>query len=349
MPEGGFADQRRHSAGAVSGRRSRRRRCEVRGRSPAPQDSVDEIVPASPRPGDTGAEARRGESLRPGRKAFTEAKRGKTAISWQLCSHTMIPKVIHRTWRSADIPAAALPWTRTWGDRNPDFDIRFYDDAACAAFVAREMPEYLSVYHRLPRPVQRADFFRYLVVYRFGGVYVDIDMECLRPFDRFLDIAGLMLSVEEKLTPTRQLELGYRAPWQLANCVFAAEAGHWFLARLIERIADSQVGCVVTAEPTDGDVLDSTGPRLLTRLYFELTLAERSDIGVVAQIYWMPPTWYPNRWPVNLNMYARHHFMGSWRSGANDSVALHRRIIERGRLPSPWPQRMAARVGSWPA
>jgi inositol phosphorylceramide mannosyltransferase catalytic subunit len=114
----------------------------------------------------------------------------------------------------------------------------------------------------MPRPVQRADLLQYLVVDRVGGVYADIDMECLRPFDSFLDIDRLVLSIETKLTRTRQRELGYRTPWQLSNCAFAAEPGHWFLARLIGRIAGGQAPSAVNADATDSEVEDTTGPKL---------------------------------------------------------------------------------------
>jgi mannosyltransferase OCH1-like enzyme len=48
----------------------------------------------------------------------------------------------------------------SWRRANEDWEIRFYDDEACAAFVAREFPEYLDAYRGLAKHVERSDFFR---------------------------------------------------------------------------------------------------------------------------------------------------------------------------------------------
>jgi inositol phosphorylceramide mannosyltransferase catalytic subunit len=263
----------------------------------------------------------------------------------------MIPRIVHQTWRAATLAAPADGWHQTWRDLNPGFEHRFYDDAACVDFVRAQFPSHLESYLRLPLPILRADLFRYMVLHRLGGVYADIDMECLRSFDRFTRLSGLLLSVETKLTDARRRELGYRRRWQLANCVLAAEPGHWFLEMLIDRITDQSAA----EARTDDDVEDWTGPRLLTRLYYELPARRQAEIGILAQLYWMPPTSYPNRWPVNARMYARHHFQGSWKSrSAAAPLPLSRRIVRRNLLPNPWPRglwqfRAPGRPGTGPA
>ena len=46
----------------------------------------------------------------------------------------------------------------TWTDRNPAWQTRFYDDAACVSFVRSEFPEYYDAYTSLPKDVERSDF-----------------------------------------------------------------------------------------------------------------------------------------------------------------------------------------------
>ena len=69
---------------------------------------------------------------------------------------------------------------------NPGWEQKLWDDAECAAFVAAEFPEYTAAYAALPHNVERADFFRYMVVLRLGGVYADIDVECRHPLDHLV-------------------------------------------------------------------------------------------------------------------------------------------------------------------
>ena len=242
----------------------------------------------------------------------------------------MIPQTLHQTWPTRTLPPQLARWQRSWKRHNPTWQLHFYDDQACLAFVESTCPEFQSLYQGFPYAIQRADFFRYLVLYHKGGLYADLDMECLRPLGDLR--CQVILTVEAHLTRRRQQELGYRHPYQIANCILAAVPGHWFLQRLIESVAHQ------ASRPfhTDDEIEESTDPRLLTRLYFALPEAEQQQIALLPQICWMAPTLYPNWWPLNLQMTARHHFLGSWKQPAKPR-SLQRRWIERSKLPNPWP------------
>ena len=98
-----------------------------------------------------------------------------------------IPHIIHQTARSFDSLPDPIPLLRdSWARLNPGWDLQEWDDARCKEFVRKEFPEYLAAYKGLPKNVERADFFRYLVVFRYGGVYADIDTECKQPLDQII-------------------------------------------------------------------------------------------------------------------------------------------------------------------
>jgi hypothetical protein len=95
-----------------------------------------------------------------------------------------IPRIVHQTYQSLDQLSARLVAIReSWVRLNPGWEIKFWDDTLCKEFVRTEFPEYYAAYLGLPKNVERADFFRYLVVLRQGGVYADIDTECKEPLD----------------------------------------------------------------------------------------------------------------------------------------------------------------------
>lgn len=73
----------------------------------------------------------------------------------------LIPKVIHQTYKSGNIPGSLRPFMHSWRRLNEDWEIRFYDDEACLKFVQREFPEYLDAYRGLAKDVERSDFFRW--------------------------------------------------------------------------------------------------------------------------------------------------------------------------------------------
>jgi inositol phosphorylceramide mannosyltransferase catalytic subunit len=249
-----------------------------------------------------------------------------------LATDTVIPPVLHQTWKSCVFPEP-IDYSQSWRRLNPNMRYQFFDDRACREFVGETFPHYLSVYDGFPFAIERADFFRYLTVYHFGGIYADVDMECLQPFDRFLSLNGIVFSIEAHLTPQRQRELAYRCPVQIANCIFAAEPHHPFLLKLIERIVELAAS---HSSQTLNEVEDFTGPRLLTRLFYE---SLPTGVAVMKQIYWMAPSYYGRWLGLNVNVFACHHFLGSWKA-VGGKPSLSRRLIERNRPPWPFPRKM---------
>lgn len=242
----------------------------------------------------------------------------------------MIPLVLHQTWKSADLPDDLAAFQRSFVAQNPGIELRFHDDDAMAAFVHERFPQHADLFDSFRFPVQKADFFRLLVVLDQGGIYADMDMECLAPFGALLDTDKAVFGVEATVTRTRQAELGYAQPYQIANCIFAAPPGNGFIARVVEDMAEA-----IRARPVDavGGIEDATGPKALTRAFY----AHRPrDVAVLRQIYWVPPDVYADLPILSSRVRCRHHFKGSWK-GTGNGPSLRRRLIERNPLPNPFP------------
>lgn len=243
----------------------------------------------------------------------------------------MIPNIIHQTWRTRTLPEPFAGWSERWRQYHPQWDYRLHDDADIARIVNERAPQYSAALARLPRPIQRIDMFRYLVVWLDGGLYADLDMIPFKANDDLLVGEHCVLSVEHYFRPVRQRELSMRRPFQLQNCIFAAEPGHPFLKELLDRIA------LRAQQPVgrDDDVEDTTGPRMLTRLAFELPAERLGPITVLPEIAWSSPSFYPRIGPLGKNMYARHASSGTWRE---DARPFRARWHNRSPLPNPFEQ-----------
>ena len=239
----------------------------------------------------------------------------------------MIPSILHQTWKTSPPPREYMA---TWQHFNPGLECRFYDDQDCHNFVVDEFPHLVELYDSFPLAIERVDLFRYLVVYRCGGWYADLDMECLRSMRELLQVRGAVFCIEAHLTPERQKELSYRHPYQIANCIFAAEAGHPFLQGLIKCVAAWEHSPALSDERK---VEDITGPRMLTRRLYQQASGR---LQILPQICWLSPRWYPNIFPVNIHMYARHHFWGTWKAEPESRRTIRQRWIERDRLANPF-------------
>src|SRR5213078_3187877 len=130
----------------------------------------------------------------------------------------LISRIFHQIWVGSEpFPAEFAGYQESWVRHNPDWELRFWRD--------ENLPEELrraEVYDRSRTAWERADILRLEVVLRFGGVHVDADFECLRPF------GPLIVGVE--------FFIGYRKPGRVNGALFGAVAGHPILAQALEAI-----------------------------------------------------------------------------------------------------------------
>lgn len=241
---------------------------------------------------------------------------------------TLIPKILHQTWKNADLPGNFRQWRGTWLKHHPGWTCRFYADEDCLDFIRSTCPDWLAMYTGFKNPAQRADLFRYLVVLHCGGVYADMDMECFKPLDPILEGEKAVFGVEAHVTKAFQRELGYREPCQVANCIFGAAPGHIFLKMILARIKR----CAARTVVSDTDVEDITGPRMVTRIYYDEIKMLGDHMTLLPQIYLMSPHIYPRYLFFRRHMYARHHCAGTWKKD-QDSLTFRQRLMQRNRLP----------------
>jgi hypothetical protein len=107
-----------------------------------------------------------------------------------------IPRIIHQTFRSKDVPRDIALNIAHIRNINPGYTYRLYDDADIEAFITSHYGgEVLHQYKRIAPEygAARADVFRYLLMYKVGGLYLDIKStvtarldDALVPGDRFL-------------------------------------------------------------------------------------------------------------------------------------------------------------------
>ena len=91
-----------------------------------------------------------------------------------------IPRIIHQTWKSTQVPEAFREFQRKWQALHPGYEYRLWTDDDNRTFVEREFPEHVPLYRSFTREIFRADLVRYLYLAKFGGIYVDLDVEPLR-------------------------------------------------------------------------------------------------------------------------------------------------------------------------
>ncbi len=99
----------------------------------------------------------------------------------------MIPRIIHQTWKDQDVPERFLEAQRSWREVHPEWEYRFWTDEDLETLVRERAPELMLLHERYPEAIQRVDAARYVILREFGGAYIDLDVQCLRPLDPLLE------------------------------------------------------------------------------------------------------------------------------------------------------------------
>jgi mannosyltransferase OCH1-like enzyme len=101
-----------------------------------------------------------------------------------------IPKIIHQTIRNKNaLPEALLQNIANIKKLNEDWDYRLYDDDDIIKFISENYSLNIVANFHSINPLYgaaRADFFRYLLMLKVGGVYLDIKSTVTKKLDDVL-------------------------------------------------------------------------------------------------------------------------------------------------------------------
>lgn len=164
-----------------------------------------------------------------------------------------IPKIIFQTYVNDRLPVVTKFFIWWMKRQNKDYRYEFYDDARIDRFLKEEYPqEVFNAYSKLAIGAAKADFFRYAVLYKYGGVYVDIDGAIIRPLSDIIqddDVAVL----------SREIHPGLFVQWALIY-----DKGHPFMLRTLNRCIEN-----INKNKSPNNVLYMTGPNVYSEVINE--------------------------------------------------------------------------------
>ncbi|EDO15350.1 hypothetical protein Kpol_457p1 [Vanderwaltozyma polyspora DSM 70294] len=110
----------------------------------------------------------------------------------------LIPKIIHQTYKTEEIPEHWKEGQQRCIDLHPDYEYILWTDEMALQFIKNEYPWFLETFKSYKYPIERADAIRYFVLVHYGGVYIDLDDGCNRRLDPLLTAPAFV----RKTSPT---------------------------------------------------------------------------------------------------------------------------------------------------
>lgn len=127
-------------------------------------------------------------------------------------SQLLIPRIIHQTWKSADLQSCTDPVFRdyalrsqvSWKQFHPDFEYMFWTDEDMERFVSTHYKWFYPTWKQFDVHIKRIDTARYCWLHYFGGMYCDLDMICIKNVEPTL-VGQQMVSYKTTLSMKNSL------------------------------------------------------------------------------------------------------------------------------------------------
>ena len=98
-----------------------------------------------------------------------------------------IPKNIFQTFEHTDFNPHFQKLIDDWTIENPDYNYLIYDKNQREEFIKDNFPsEVWEAYTRIKPGAFKSDLWRYCILHKYGGFYMDIDTVCLGQLDMFI-------------------------------------------------------------------------------------------------------------------------------------------------------------------
>ena len=206
----------------------------------------------------------------------------------------MIPKVIHYCWFGGNfLPELAQKCIESWKKYCPDYEIKRWNettfDIHSNAYVeeAYEARKYAFV----------TDYVRLYALYHEGGIYMDTDVEVLKPLDDLLGYEAVS---------------GFETESRIPTGLMASREGHPFIKELLADYDDIHFKRVDGTLDMTTNVTRITEHCLRYGLQLNNTLQTVNGFTLLPKDYLCPGEQVGRRLILTDNTLCIHHFAGSW-------------------------------------
>jgi mannosyltransferase OCH1-like enzyme len=98
-----------------------------------------------------------------------------------------VPLVIYQSWHTNYVPPKMKDTIYKLIAANPDFDYYLYSDENCRKLIKEHFEnDVLDAFDLLKPGAYKSDLWRYCVLYKFGGVYLDIKYYSVKPISKYI-------------------------------------------------------------------------------------------------------------------------------------------------------------------
>lgn len=227
----------------------------------------------------------------------------------ELAPEEQIPRIVHQIWIGSPVPEKYKVLMKTWQNWEGWTYMLWTDEE-----VKNLTLQNAELFENAHNYGERADIIRYELLNQIGGLYVDVDFECINP--NFFDFAHEHYQFYVGIEPLEH------TPMSCCNALMASIPGHPAIVEIVQGLEANVL------EHEDNKTFERTGPRYISRSIYNNFTQLVNGNGIL-----FPPTFfYPfaqgenKAFLQNDNLFihpetaAVHYWEGSWQK---DEAQIH--------------------------
>jgi len=204
-------------------------------------------------------------------------------------NNNYIPKIIHQT-----APSDKSKWNKVWYKcqqswfnhfPSPEYEYKMWTDEDLDNLIKTDFPWFYEIYINYDQNIKRIDIARYFILYKYGGIYADMDYICMKNFYDLLP--GNKVSISESPHPNNEI---------IQNALMASNKNNDFWLKVIDE----------SKNRINLQILTATGPQLISDIY----RSNKDYVNILDKDLFNPLQKSPQ---FNSNqVYAKHFGTCSW-------------------------------------
>lgn len=236
----------------------------------------------------------------------------------------MIPKVIHYCWFGKNpLPPLAVKCINSWKLYFPDYEIKEWNEDN---FDVNIIP-YTQEAYQAKKYAFVSDYARFWILYRYGGIYFDTDVEVLKPMDDIVS-RGPFMGCENEVNE----EKGATALAVAPGLGLGVNPGLGLYKEILD-LYRSMRFIDETGKMNLKTVVEYTTELLCQYGLKNVNEVQKcADIWIYPKAYFCPKSYEDGKIYINKNTYTVHHFAGSWVTKSGKIKKFSYQVISSNRI-----------------
>lgn len=221
----------------------------------------------------------------------------------------MIPKVIHYCWFGGNpLPPLAEKCIASWRKFFPDYEIKRWDESN---FDVNIIP-YTAEAYAAKKYAFVSDYARFYILYKYGGLYFDTDVEVIRSMDDIIDRGPFMGCENEVTKPIKEPRNKATTLGVAPGLGLGVNPGLGLYKKILDVYGSLHFHYTENVKSVQ------TVVKIITDLLVNEGLQYTNEIQLIDGVYIYPAEYFnprniiTNRLRITKNTRSIHHYMASW-------------------------------------